>query len=84
MKTAAMVVLAVAASLTGCSRGDTTIQLTLYDIKVLCSSVGSASFAKAIEDGNGDLTSVERIRDGAVAQCELEYRIKQQEASKPF
>jgi hypothetical protein len=83
MKTAAMVVLAVAASLTGCSRGDPELQLSLTEIKGFCELVGDAAFAKA-NDGETPKMSLDWIEAGAQAQCELEYRIKQQEATKPF
>jgi hypothetical protein len=83
MKTAAMAILAVAASLTGCSRGDPELQLSLTEIKELCSKVGSAAFSKA-NDGQQPKIGLDWIEGGAEAQCELEYRIKQQEANKPL
>lgn len=69
--------------LAGCSRGDPGLQLNLYDIKVLCTSVGDAAFAKA-NDGNTPEIDLKWIEEGAAAQCELEYRIKQQDANKRF
>jgi hypothetical protein len=83
MKAAVIGLLAVATSLTACSRGDPALQLTLYDIKVLCATAGDAAFAKA-NDGSKDANTLGLIQGGTVAQCELEYRIKQQEANKPF
>ena len=69
--------------LAGCSRGDPALQLTLYDIKALCAPAGDAAFARA-NDGNKDANTLGLIQGGTVAQCELEYRIKQHEANKPF
>ena len=75
--------LAVAVGLAGCSRGDPELQLSLTEIKQLCDKVGDAAFSKA-NNGEKEFTSLNRIEGGAEAQCELEYRIKQQEANKPF
>jgi hypothetical protein len=83
MKIAAMVVLAISASLTGCSRGNTELQLSLTEIKELCDKVGDGAFSKA-NDGGTPKIVLDSIERGVEAQCELEYRIKQQEAKKPF
>ena len=75
--------LAVAVGLAGCSRGDPELQLSLTEIKQLCDKVGDAAFSKA-NDGVKKKFELDWIEGGAVAQCELEYRIKQQEVNKPF
>jgi len=69
--------------LAGCSRGDPELQLSLTEIKELCGKVGDAAFSDA-NDGKTPTLGLEWIEGGAEAQCELEYRIKQQEANKPF
>jgi hypothetical protein len=92
MRTAAMAVLAVAASLTGCSRSDSRgdMELQLYEIRSLCSKVGNKAMADSpVYFSNGQERPDAKIvlewtKEGTAAQCELEYRIKQQEANKPF
>jgi hypothetical protein len=69
--------------LAGCSQGDPELQLSLTEIKELCGKVGDAAFSKA-NDGGTPKIGLDWIESGAEAQCELEYRIKQQEATKPF
>lgn len=73
----------LAAALAGCSQKDPSLQLSLSDIKSLCDKVGDAAFSRANE-GTREKISLDWIEQGAEAQCELEYRIKQQEANKPF
>jgi hypothetical protein len=86
MKTEVMVVLAVAASLTGCSRGDPELQLSLYEIRSLCGDVGNKEFSEmnARDSNRASPIGLDLIKSGKIAECELEYRIKQQEATKPF
>jgi len=55
--------------------------MDINEIRRLCGKVGVAAFAKANDGTTLDPSSIER---GAAAQCELEYRIKQQEANKRF
>ena len=83
MKKAAVGLLAAAAMLAGCSQKDPSLQLSLSDIKSLCAKAGDAAFGKAREE-TGDKFALDWIEQGAAAQCELEYRIKQQEANKIF
>ena len=53
----------------------------MLNIKALCAAVGSKAWAESsLEDG----LKKQMFVDGVKAQCELEYRIKQQEANKPF
>ena len=75
-------------SLSGCSRGDPQLQLDLSDIKSLCEAVAYKAFSEMnARDSNRPSALAQDfnwIKNGAVAECELEYRIKQQEAHKPF
>jgi len=57
------------------------LEMDINEIRRLCGKVGVAAFAKANDGTTLDPSSIER---GAAAQCELEYRIKQQEANKRF
>jgi len=74
--------------LAGCSRSDTELQLS--EIRSLCSEVGDKARADfPVYFSNGQerpdaLVVLELTKEGAAAECELEYRIKQQEANKPF
>ena len=71
-------------ALAGCSKGgDPGLPLTLEEVRVLCDAVGDAAFARA-NDGKETAAALRWIEEGAKAECELEYRIKQQEANKPF
>lgn len=73
-------------ALAGCSRGDPQLQLDLSDIKILCDDVGRRAFAElnARDTNRPSDEDFAWIKPGAVAECELEYRIKQQEANKFF
>jgi len=81
MKAAALGLLAVL--LAGCDSQPAyeRLEMDIYEIRRLCGKVGVAAFAKANDGTTLDPSSIQR---GAAAQCELEYRIKQQEANKPF
>ena len=72
--------------LTGCSRGDPQLQLDLSDIRILCDDVGNREFSivNSRDSDRATLKGLEQIKAGKAAECELEYRIRQQEANKPF
>lgn len=75
MKVAAIGPLAVAVALTGCDSqpADQRLEMDLETIRSLCRTVADS---KAID--------APRDYQATKAECELEYRIKQQEANKPF
>lgn len=70
----------------GCGRGDPELQLNLSDIKILCDDVGNKAFAEmnARDSNRPNAAGFAQVQAGATAQCELEYRIKQQEANNTF
>jgi hypothetical protein len=72
--------------LVGCSQGDTELHLSLSDIKALCRDVGLKEFAmmNARDSNRATERGLEFIQSGKSSECELEYRIKQQEANKSF
>jgi hypothetical protein len=86
MRVATLGLLAVTATLTGCSRGDPELQLTLVEIRALCADIGDKEFSimNARDSNRPTDIGLQRIEAGKKAECELEYRIKQQEANKPF
>lgn len=81
MKAAALGLLAVL--LAGCDSQSAydRLEMDINEIRRLCGKVGVAAFAKANYGTTLDPSSIQR---GAAAQCELEYRIKQQGANKLF
>lgn len=76
--------------LIGCADHDPSLAMDATDIRVLCKAVADKAMAEApILLPNGQerpdaRVTLEWTRDGAKAECELKYRIKQQEANKPF
>jgi len=73
-------------ALSGCSRSDPELQLDLSDIRILCDDVGNREFSivNSRDSDRATLKGLEQIKAGKAAECELEYRIRQQEANKPF
>lgn len=69
-------------ALVGCAKKDPSLPMDANEIRTLCSKVGLAAFGRANE--GKDKISLDWIEQGAKAQCELEHRIKQQEANKSF
>lgn len=70
-------------ALTGCdSRPDERLEMNLGTIRALCAKVADEKATNAPEK----LTAgqIYRIDEATKAECELEYRIKQQEANKYF
>jgi len=70
-------------ALAGCDSqpADERMELDRLNIKALCAAVGSKAWAESsLEDG----LKKQMFVDGVKAECELEYRIKQQEATKIF
>ncbi len=88
MKAAAIGLLAIA--LVGCADNDPSLAMDATDIRVLCKAVADKAMAEApVVLPNGQerqdaMVTLEWTRNGAKAECELEYRIKQQEANKSF
>ena len=85
MKAAVIALLAASVALTGCDSqpADERLELNMSNIKALCAAVGSKAWAESpfrVEEG----LKRQLFVDGVKAECELEYRIKQQEANKPF
>jgi hypothetical protein len=73
-------------ALAGCDSqpADERIEMSLLQIVALCSQVAGKAVAESSIPGNSVTEPLERIYKGTAAQCELEYRIKQQEATKIF
>jgi hypothetical protein len=73
-------------ALVGCGKSDPQLPLSLSDIKILCDDVGRKewSLVNARDTNRAISEDLNQIKNGKVAECELEYRIKQQEANKPF
>jgi len=88
MRAAAIGLLAVA--LVGCADKDPSLAMDATEIRVLCKAVADKAMAEAPvllpngQERQDAVVTLEWTRDGARAECELEYRIKQQEANKPF
>lgn len=76
--------------LVGCAEKDQTLKMDAADIRVLCDAVANKKMANApIYYPSGQprpdaQVTLDWVKQGAKAECELEYRIKQQEANKPF
>lgn len=89
MKAAVIGLLAVL--LTGCDShpANERLEMDLAKIEALCARVAlkeqtvARDVAPKAAETFGDL-AYNRIYDAAAAECELEYRIKQQEANKRF
>ena len=82
-----------AVALMGCAKSDSSLEMDLAEIRVLCDAVskreaiglaGKLSDSGANAASDGVKTALEWTKDGSRAECELEYRIKQQEAKNTF
>ena len=67
-------------ALAGCAK-DASLLMDVNEIRRLCDKVSYAAFVKR---ANEETLLPYAIQRGAEAQCELEYRIKQQEVGKNF
>ncbi len=74
------------ATLSGCSKGDPSLQLTKEDINLYCEDVAQRAWheANARDSNRPTRIGTDEIHNGVEAECILEYRIKQQEANKIF
>jgi hypothetical protein len=72
--------------LSGCGETNSSLELTKEDIYTFCDDVaqGVAAELESRDSNKPTPLRVLAMRSGAEAECILEYRIKQQEARKPF
>ncbi len=61
-----------------------SLEMHLPKIERLCALVAQRDLAMAPKEVLAGQLNYDRIYEGAKAACELEYRVRQQEASEPF